>query len=136
MGGGWGQCSGPTGLEKALGTVGGGMGLGSRNRRGPGVPPTPGLMGQGPHLGAQLASWARVGGTVTLRFSPAPPGWLLPPASPDLPGLRGANPVWPLLLLPPQSPYVLLVHLWVPPISLGARVPHQRPAGALVVERR
>ena len=40
LGGGRGQCSGPTGLEKALGTVGG-WGLGSRNRRGPGVPPHP-----------------------------------------------------------------------------------------------
>ena len=55
------------------------------------------------------------------------------PASPDLPGLRGADPVWHPLLLPPQSPHVLPVHFWVPPVSLGVRVPHQRLRGALVV---
>ena len=53
-------------------------------------------------------------------------GESVPPASPDLPGLRDANPVWPPLLLPPQSPYVLPVHSGVPPVSLGIRVPHQR----------
>ena len=50
-------------------------------------------------------------------------GGPLPPASPDLPGLRGADPVWPPLLLPPQSPHVLLVHFGVRPVSLGVRVP-------------
>ena len=70
-----------------------------------------------------------------LRSSPTLPGEFLPPASPDLPSLRHANPVWPPLLLPPQSPYILLVHFGVPPASLGIRVPHQRPAGTLVVAR-
>ena len=57
LGGGWGLCLGPTGLEKALGAVGG-CGLGSRNRRGPGVSPTPVSEGRGSHLGAQQAPWA------------------------------------------------------------------------------
>ena len=60
----------------------------------------------------------------------------LPPASPDLPSLRGTDPVWFPLLLPPQSPYILPVHSGVLPISLCVRVPHQQPAGALVVGRR
>ena len=68
-----------------------GWGLGSRNRWGPGVTPTPVSEGRGPHLGAQQASWARVGGANALLSSPAPPVWglggPLPPASPDLPGL-------------------------------------------------
>ena len=34
-----------------------GCGLGSRNRRGPVVPPTPVSEGREPHLGAQQASW-------------------------------------------------------------------------------
>ena len=68
--------------------------------------------------------------------SPAPPRGPLPPTCPDLPGLRGADLVWPPLLLPPLTPHILLVHLGVPPISLGIRVPHQWPAGALVLGRR
>ena len=174
----------------------GGWGLGSRNRRGPDVSPTLVSEGGGPHLGAQQASWARVGGANALHSSPAPPvpqgpshlpllfspqppydpktnasggsgdlggqgtglgaqqaprarmdganalrfsptlpeGPLLP-ASPDLPGLRGTDPVWSPLLLPPLSPHILPVHLGVPPISLGIRVPHQQPAGTLVVGR-
>ena len=76
------------------------------------------------------------GGAIALRSSLAPPRGPLPPASPDLPGLRGADPVWPPLLLPLQYPHVLPVHLGVPPISLGVRVPHQWPAGDLVVGRR
>ena len=166
-----------------------GWGLVSRNGRGPGVPPTPELRGRGPHLGAQQASWARVGGAVAILSSPAPPVWEgpsrlpllislasllcpqdprglegwgaalegrglawelsslpglsgqgdrplllsrssprpLPPASPDLPSLRGADPVWPPLLLPTLSPYILLDHLEVPPVSLGISVPHQQP---------
>ena len=48
-----------------------GWGLGSRNRRGPGVPPTPASEGRGPHLGAQQAPWARVGRAMALRSSPA-----------------------------------------------------------------
>ena len=78
---------------------------------------------------------ARVGQAIALRSSPALPGESLPLASLDLPSFRGADPVWPPLLLPSQSPYVLLVHLGVPPISLGVRVPHQRPGGALVAGR-
>ena len=62
-------------------------------------------------------------------------GGPLPPASPDLPGLRGAALVWSPLLLPPRSLYVLPVHSGVPPVSLEVRVPHQWPAGALVVGR-
>ena len=170
----------------------GGRGLGSRNRRGPGVPPTPGLRGQGTSPGSPAAflgssggrqtpsspllllqsgrappaylscppqppsyarwthaawrglwraghrpgssagSLARVGGAITLLSSSAPPGWLLPLASPDLPGLRGTEPVWPPLFLPPQCPYFLPVHFGVPPVSLGIRVPHQRPTYSLL----
>ena len=171
----------------------GGWGLGSRNRRGPVVPPTPGLRGQG-HLtwepsrlpglkwvgltpsspllllpegpsrlpllisltsvlcpqdprglegalgrgyqpGNSAGSPAQVGLAITLCSSATPPRRSLPPASPDLPSLRGANPVWPPLPLPFQSPHVLLVHLGVPPVSLGVRVPHQWPAGALALGR-
>ena len=86
-------------------------------------------------LGSSAGSRARVGHASTLRSSPALLGGSLLPASPDLPGLKGTDSVWPPLLLPPQSPYILLVHFEVPPISLGIRVPHQRPAGALVVGR-
>ena len=71
-------------------------------------------------LGAQQASWARVGGANALRSSPAPPaprGGPLLPASPDLPDLRGSEPVRPPLLLPAQSPHVLPVCLGVPPVS-------------------
>ena len=76
-----------------------------------------------------------MGGANALRSSPALPGESLPPASPDLPGLRGADLVWPSLLLPPRSPYILPVHSGVPPVSLGVIVPHQWPAGAPVVGR-
>ena len=67
------------------------MGLGSRNRRAPGVPPLLVPEGRGPHLGAQQASWARVGGANALLSSSAPLVWGLGgpllPASPDLPSL-------------------------------------------------
>ena len=86
-------------------------------------------------LGAQQAPQARVGQVITLRSSPALPRESLPPASPDLPSHRDTNLVWPPLLLPPQSPYVLPVHSGVSPVSLGIRVPHQRPADALAVGR-
>ena len=110
----------------------------------PGLPPMPpgthvawrGLWRRGYQLGSSAGSPAPVGQVIALRSSPASPGEFLPPASPDLPGLRGAIPVWPPLLLPFQSPYLLPVHFGVPPVSLGIRVPHQRPAGALVVGRR
>ena len=85
--------------------------------------------------GSSAGSPAREGQATALRSSPALPGESLPPASPDLPGLRGADPVQPPLLLPPQSPYVLPVHSGVPPVSLGIRVPHQWLAHALVVGR-
>ena len=172
----------------------GGWGLGSRYRMGPGVPPIPGLRGQGTSpgipagspcpsgqgkcppllscssrrapclpllispasllcpqgptwprggfggqgnwLGSSAGSPAHVGQGITLHSSLALPGESLPPASPDLPSLRGTNLVWPPLLLPPRSPYVLLVHSGVPLLSLGVRVPHQQPAGALAVGRR
>ena len=161
-----------------------GWALGSRNRRGPGVTPPLVSEGRGPHLGAQQASWSRMGRANTLLSSPAPPVWEGPWAPPtflswspwppsyapkdpcslegglegrgsawelsSLPGPNGpgnhplllscssqrvpptclswspwpqdANPVWPPLLLSPQSPYILLVHFGVPPISLGIRV--------------
>ena len=198
MGSGRGLCLGPTGLEKALGALGG-VGLRLKEQKGPrraphswpqragdlgaqqpswaqagranallsspappaapvledpptclscsplGLLPMPAgpmrpgggwdLGGQGTGLGVQQAAQARVGGTIVLRSSPASPRGPLPPTSPDLPGLRGANPVWPPLLLPPQSPHILPIHLVVPPISLGIRVPHQRSAGSLVVGR-
>ena len=77
----------------------------------------------------------RVCGAIALHSSPAPPRGPLLPASPDLPGLRGADPMWLPLLLTPHSPHVLLVHMGIPPISLGIWVPHQWQAGALVVGR-
>ena len=86
-------------------------------------------------LGSSAGSPTRVGQAIALHSSPALPGESLPPASPHLPGLRGTNPVWPPLLLPAQSPYILPVHFGVPPISLGIRGPHQQLAGALVVGR-
>ena len=66
--------------------------------------PGGGLEGQRTGLGAQQVPQAQVGGAVTLRSSPAPPGGPLPSASPDLPGLRDAYPVWPPLLLPASVP--------------------------------
>ena len=93
---------------------------------------SPALPGQGPmkiggvfggqeiSLGAQQAPRVQVGGEDALCSSP--PRRRLLPASPDLPGLRDADPVRPPLLLPPQPPHVLLVHLGVPPVSLGIRV--------------
>ena len=100
-------------------------GLGSRNRRGPGVPPTPGLRGQGTSPGSPagfLGSSGR-GNPPPLLSRSAPPGGPLPPA--DLPSLGDANPVWPPLLLPAQSLYILPlpVHCGVSPISLGVSPP-------------
>ena len=94
-----------------------------------------GALEGGYQLGCSAGSPAWVGQAIAHCSSPALPRESLPPASSDLPGLRGANPVWPPLLLPPQSPHVLPVHLGVPPISLGIRVPHQQLAGTLVVGR-
>ena len=76
----------------------GGWGLGSRNKRGPGVPPTPGLWGQGTSPGSPAASWAQVGGAIALRSSSAPPGGPLPSASFVLPSasfLCSQGPTWP-----------------------------------------
>ena len=78
-----------------------------------------GALEEGYWLGTSAGSPARVGQVIALRSSPALPGESLPPASPDVPGLRGADPVWPPLLLTPKSPYVLPVHSGVPPNSLG-----------------
>ena len=91
-----------------------------------------GLGRQGISLGARQAPHAWVGQAIALRSSLAPPRGPLLPASSDLPGLRGTDPVWPPFLLPPQSPYVLPVHFGFPPVSLGVRAPLQRLAGALV----
>ena len=138
--------------------------------------------GRGPHLGAQQASWARVGRANALLSSPAPlvlkgpsslpllispasflcpqdqcgQGWWEPWRAGDQPGssagspgpsgwaialcsspnppggplrlpllisLASGAPMWPPLLLPPQSPHILPVRLGVPPISLAVRVP-------------
>ena len=106
-----------------------GMGLRLKDQKGPRRAPTPGLRGQGTSPGSLTAFLASSG------RGKHPPLLLLSPASPDLPGLRGADPVWPPLLLPSQSPHILPVRFGVPPISLGVRVPHQRTAGTLVVGR-
>ena len=94
-----------------------------------------GALEGGYQLGSSAGSLAQVGQVITLCSSPALPGDSLLSDPPDLPGLRGANPVWPPLLPSCQFLHVLLVHLGVPPISLGVRVPHQWPAGALVLGR-
>ena len=67
----------------------GGWGLGSRNRRGPGVRPTPDLRGQGTSSGSRagfLGSSGR-GKRPPLLSCSSGLGGLLPPASNDLPGL-------------------------------------------------
>ena len=94
-----------------------------------------GALEQGNRLGSSAGCQAPVGQVITLCSSPTLPRESLPPASPDLPSLRGADLVWLPVLLSPQSPYVLPVHSGVPPISLGIRVPQQWLAGALVVGR-
>ena len=50
--GGEGLCLGPTGLEKALGTVWVGVGLRLKEQKGPRRPPTSGLIGQGTSPGS------------------------------------------------------------------------------------
>ena len=64
----------------------GGWGLGSRKRRGPGVPSPLVSEGRGPHPGAQQAPRVWVGGAFALHSSAVPPREPLPPASPVLPG--------------------------------------------------
>ena len=95
-----------------------------------------GALEAGYWLGSSAGSPGLVGQAIALRSSPTPPGRPLPPASPVLPDLRGANPGWPPLLLPPLSPCVLPVHFRFPPVSLGVRVCHPWPAGTLVLGRR
>ena len=102
----------------------------------PPMPPAPmwpgwGFGGGGTSLGTQqapLPEWARQSPSAPLPLFPESP--LQSPSSPDLPSLKGADPVWPPLLLPAQSPYILLAHFGVPPVSLGIRVPHQQPAAS------
>ena len=107
----------------------------------PPMPPGPTLAGWGfgvggTGLGAQQAPqpmWARRSPSALLPLFPQGPSHLpllisLASGSLILSGLHFS--------FPPQSPYVLPVHSRVPPVSLGVRVPHQRPAGALVVGRR
>ena len=61
----------PQGWKRPWGLWGAGLRL--KEQKGPGLPPTPGLRVQGPHLRVQQASWARVGGASALPSSPAPP---------------------------------------------------------------
>lgn len=63
-----------------------------------------------------------------------PPGMGNPPYS--QPQLSGAGLVYLPLLLPPYSPHDIPSHSGVPPNSLDIEVPHQHPAGSLVVGRR
>ena len=84
-------------------------------------------------LGSSAGSPTQVDQAIALPSSLALRGESLSPASPDLPSLRGTDPVWPSLFLCLRSPYVLLVHFGVPSVSLDVRVPHQPPAGTLVV---
>ena len=105
------------------------------------MPPGPtwpgwGFGGGGYWLGSLAGSPARVGQVIALRSSPTLPRESLPPASPDLPGLRGADPVWPPLLLPHSVPLHATSSLWGSSCLLGHQSPHQRPAGALFVVRR
>ena len=80
-----------------------------------------------------LSGWGKCPPLLSCSSGPRGP---LPPVSPDLPSLRGSDPLWPPLLLPPQSPHILPAHLGVPPVSLSIRFPHQQLAGALAVRRR
>ena len=108
----------------------------------PGLPPTPprpmqpggGLWGHRTESRAGFLGWLGRGNAPPRSEPPrVSPGMGTPP--PSQPPLRGAGPVWPPLLLPPQSPHVLLVRLGVPPVCLGIEVPHQRLAVTLVVGR-
>ena len=71
-----------------------GWGLGSRNTRGPGVPPTPGLRGQGTSPGspAGFLGWSGWGKCPPLLSCSSGLGGPLPPASPDLPSLPPMSP--------------------------------------------
>ena len=106
---------------KCLGGCGG-WGLDSRNRRGPGVPPTPGLRGRSTSPGSPAGSPCPNGqGNHPLLLScsscRAPPTGLLPPVSSDLlglppmppgptqpgGGLEGRGSAWELSRLPSPS---------------------------------
>ena len=63
-----------------------------------------GALERGYQPGSSAGSPARVDQAIAFCSSLAPPGGSLPPDFPDLPGLRGTDPVWPPLLLPPQPP--------------------------------
>ena len=97
----------------------------------PGLPPMPprthaawrGLGGWGISLGAQQAPRARVDRAIALCSSPALPGECLPPASPDIPGLMGADLVWPPLLLPLGPPTSYRFTLGFLPSSWGSEFP-------------
>ena len=80
----------------------GGWSLGSRNRRGQGVPSTPGLRGQGTSPGSPtaflpLSGWGK---RPPLLSCSSGLGGPLPPASPDLPSLP---PIPPRPVQPPGS---------------------------------
>ena len=97
---GWG--AGPVLRTHRAGEGPGGCGrrpLGSRNRRGPGVPPTPGLRGQDTSPGSPagflgLSEWSKCPPLLSCSSSLGAP---LLPASPDLPGLppMPRGPTWP-----------------------------------------
>ena len=93
----------PQGWKRPWG-LWGGWGLGSRNRRGPGVPPTPGLRGWGTSPGspAGFLGSSGQGKHPPLLFCSSGLGGPLPPASPDLCGL---------LPMPPRS-HVAWRELW------------------------
>ena len=122
----------------------GGWGLGSADQKWP-------LVSEGgqPHLGAQKASWARVGGANTLHSSPAPPVLEspsckppgLPPMSPGptqpVVGFGGWGSAWELSRLPgpewvgqtPPTPLLLLPSWSVPTtcLSCSPRPPSYAP---------
>ena len=85
------------------------------------------FQGRGSAWELSLLPGTPVGRAIALCSSPAPAGGSLPPASPDLPGLSGTNPVWPPLLLPPSVPprptgslggsFRLLGHQGPPPVA-------------------
>ena len=111
-------------------------GLGPRSRRGSGCPPPwSQRAGDSPRSPAGFLGSSAQGRYPPLLSCSSGLGGPLPPASPDLSCLRDADLVWSPLLLPPQSPCILLVHFGVSPDSLGVRVSPQRPAGTVAVGR-
>ena len=70
-------------------------------------------------------------GAIALRSSLTPPGGPLPPTSPDLPGLRDPDPVWPPLFLPSLSPPHPTGSLGGSSHLLGCQGPLPAAAGAL-----